>query len=104
MVGVCVVAMAVVQNIEGGRGMAMKEATAQNPEMLNENLWCKYKGKHNDCCEYGDCEEPPLRRSEFRRETGDRVERGGRKVWSPPEVPIIVMLMVCMNKKMVKYK
>ncbi|CAK9323640.1 unnamed protein product [Citrullus colocynthis] len=63
-------ATALLENVEGGREMAVKEATAKAyPQVLNEkyegykpkeDYECDgYKYKDKDCYEYGNCDKSP---------------------------------------------
>lgn len=62
---VSAMAMAFLQNVEGGRDMALKEAKPHNPQIFNENLGYRskedydcegYKYKDRDCYNYGTCD------------------------------------------------
>lgn len=68
MLAVSAMAMVILQSVEGGRDLALKEAKVHNPQIFNENLGYKsreeydcdrYKYKDRDCYEYGGCDKSP---------------------------------------------
>lgn len=70
VLAVSAMAMASLQNVEGGRDVALKEAKAHNPQIFNQNLGYNYNYKpkeeygsdgygynnNGDCDTYGKCD------------------------------------------------
>nr|AAB82329.1 seed nucellus-specific protein [Citrullus lanatus] len=89
MLVISAIAMALLENVEGGREMGLKEATANAyPHVLNEkyegykpkeDYECDgYKYKDKNCYEYGNCDKSP-----YNEEEDDRQYNG-----SPYKKPI----------------